>query len=52
MSKNIRKKKRIKKRKKHSASNFMPPINANPTLNQKNFEKLPKIELSGQKDLN
>ncbi len=52
MRKNIRKKKKIKKRKKHSASNFMPPIKPNPTLDHNNFERLPKIEVSGQKYLN
>ena len=35
----------INKRNKHSASNFMPAIYPNPTLNNDNVDKLPKIIL-------
>jgi hypothetical protein len=37
--------KKHKERKRHSASNFMPPILPNPTLHTDNTDKLPKIIL-------
>jgi hypothetical protein len=37
------KRKKQKKRKRHSASNFMPVIIPNPTLNKDKIDQLPKI---------
>ena len=39
------------KRKKHSASNFMPAIETNPTLNKDNIDQLPKIIVDCNTDL-
>lgn len=49
MTKKNRKTRRIRKR--HNASNFMPTIQPNPTLNKDNIDKLPKIIVDCQADL-
>lgn len=40
-----------KKKKKHNASNYMPPIQPDPTLNRDNIDKLPKIKVNCETDI-
>jgi hypothetical protein len=51
MTKGKTKRSKRHKRKRHSASNFMPAIQPNPTLNNDKIDKLPKIIVDCQTDL-
>ena len=51
MTKGKTKRKKRHLRQKHSASNFMPTIQPNPTLNKDSIDKLPKIFVDCQAKL-
>ena len=51
MTKGKSNKKKRRARKRHNASNFMPTIQPKPTLNEDNIDKLPKILVDCQADL-